>query len=180
MKDSVIKNILNLFYQCEITPYAEGDDLGTTFGVSGSVILASVLAETKSAPRLAKITGLPVYFVDCVISNMHLNNFWDSEKFQCLETAICTGASCARDIEGALNDFLSEFWNESRVEDLGDALVAARGGALLHGKKQTWVDPETRIQHPGAYRRSGSGLSQEPKSCLWATTTADNLAGPLG
>lgn len=154
MKDCVVTNFLKLFYQGEITEYEEGDDLGSTSGVSGAVILASVLAETKSASRLAKITGLPVYFVDCVISNMNLNNFWESENFQYLRTTICAGHSGAKEIEGALNDFLAEFWNESRVEDLGVALVAARGGALLHGKKQTWVDPETRIQRAGAYRRS--------------------------
>ena len=69
-----VTEFLKLYYQGEITEYIEGDDLGTTVVLSGAVILASILAETTSPLRLAKITGMPVYFADCVISNMEFQN----------------------------------------------------------------------------------------------------------
>ena len=143
MKDDAVTEFLKLFFQEDIPEYIEGDDLGTTCVVSGAVILASILSETRSPSRLSKMTGLPAYFAACVMANMNMNGFWNCESFLDLCTTICATPSGATEIDEAIEDFLDVFWNQSQVEELGPALVAARGGALLHGKTQNWVDPET-------------------------------------
>jgi hypothetical protein len=62
---------------------------------------------------------------------------------------LCAIPSSPHEIDKALNGFLEEFWNASQVEDLCHSLVAARGRALLHGRTQHWIDPETDLGYLG-------------------------------
>ncbi|MGB6689950.1 MAG: hypothetical protein WBE76_19105 [Terracidiphilus sp.] len=142
MKTDLLKvaGQLERFYDAPNLPFIEHDDLGTTFLVSGAVILASLLAKTRSPNMLSDATGLPLAFTGMVIETMDLNDFWQSERYADLASTL---QNCDRDYAGildALNSFLEEFWLESKMPLLGKLLAILRGGKLLGGGLQSWTD----------------------------------------
>src|SRR3954471_23893868 len=117
-----------------------GDDLGTTFGHCGAVILGVVLTSTRSPEPLAELIGLPVTFTAVVLANMDYNQLWNSESFHELRRTIHVNPNDHEDIEDALESFLEDFWNESKLPGMEMILPALRGVSLLFGRTQTWIN----------------------------------------
>ncbi|MGB6689957.1 MAG: hypothetical protein WBE76_19140 [Terracidiphilus sp.] len=140
MKTEVLKAGQLERYYAPNLPFIENDDLGTTFLVSGAVILASLLTKTRSPNLLSDATGLPLAFTGLIIETMDLNDFWASDRYTDLARTLQNRDIDYPAIMDSLNSFLEGFWLELKMPLLGKLLAILRGGKLLGGGYQNWTD----------------------------------------
>jgi hypothetical protein len=135
---------LNNYYS-EHSPVCEGDDLGTTYESVGSVLLAAVLAGTRSACDLAVITSLPFQFVWVVTAQMEAHGLWQSENLTALERILRERHENSDEVESSLRCILDEFWNAFWEPGATDALTTLRERRLFGGRMQTWTDEDALL-----------------------------------
>ena len=133
---------LRRFYSPFSRAEVPGDDLGSTFGLCGAVILASVLTASRSPESLGALTGMPTAFTAVVMGNMDYMNLWQSENFEELCRTIRRDHDDYDEIEDALHGVLEDFWCHSTLPGVTDILPALRGRSLLFGRSQTWIHNE--------------------------------------
>jgi hypothetical protein len=135
---SWLRNFYTPFTRAEVS----GDDLGTTYGTAGAVILAAILTASRSPERLAELTGLPTAFVDVVLANMDRGNLWHSENCIALCNTLRSRGDDHDEVECAIHSVLEFFWSNEWLPGLIEILPALRGTCLLFGRSQTWIDEE--------------------------------------
>ena len=122
--------------------FVEGDDLGSTFGSSGAVLLLMAALDTGSPSLLANLTGLPVRFTAGVVHCVDRKDFRHSEYFLDLEQTVRRNPSDHGDIRSSLECALEHFWLSADSSWTGGLLCQARRGMLVGGHRQWWVDEE--------------------------------------
>ena len=140
MDVSVAKSLLDQFYNAADS-YVEGDDPATTFSSCGAVLLASVVAGTRCAATLSRITGLPCDFITAVLLVMEADGHWSSLQFTDLILAVHHHLYNFEKLETVLNEFMAEYWAKMEAYWC-DVLEILRGGHLFGGKVQWWLDEE--------------------------------------
>jgi len=81
-----VKSFLDHQYNV-VDAYVEGDDPTTTLISCGIVLLAAIVAETRSEEVLSQIAGLPTSFIEGVIEIFEFNGFYLLQQFADLLTA---------------------------------------------------------------------------------------------
>ena len=134
---------LKRFYENEKNDaYVDGDDPATTFGSLGAVLMASVLASTRSPVLIAQLTGLPVPFAKEVARLMDFDHFWRSEPFTELERTLRDHPDDYADVGDALFCVKEHVWLKSRLPRMEKVLEEARRRRIFGGRFQHWIDEE--------------------------------------
>jgi hypothetical protein len=120
----------------------EGDDLGTTYGCVGSVLMAAALTDSRSACELAVLTSLPYHFVRVVIAQMEAHNLWRFEGTADLERILRERRENSDEVDSSLRRILDEFWGAFWQPGATDALTTLRERRLFGGRMQTWTDED--------------------------------------
>lgn len=165
MQSDDVSKWLKRFYSHPDTECIDGDDLGTTIGMCGAVILAAVLSGTISPEDLSEVTGLPAAFCAVVIANLDYNRMWTSEKFLGLCKSLRDGLDNAGEIRNWLDLLLEDYWVWSAMPGLCEMLPALRGRCLLFGRHQSWIDHdrlEELLGDPMRISAMNSIASQSP------------------
>jgi hypothetical protein len=123
----------------------EGDDLGTTYGCVGSVLLAAALTGARSACELAVLTSLPFHFVRVVMVQMEAHGLWQSENLTDLERILRERRENSDEVDSSLRCILDEFWNAFWQPGATDALTTLRERRLFGGMMQTWTDEDALL-----------------------------------
>jgi hypothetical protein len=123
----------------------EGDDLGTTYGCVGSVLMAAALTGARSACELAVLTSLPYHFVRVVIAQMETHNLWRSGGIADLERILRERRENSDEVDSSLRCILDEFWDTFWRPGATDALTTLRERRLFGGSMQTWTDEDTLL-----------------------------------
>ncbi len=140
MEVTDIKPYLEEFYGAAET-YVVEDDPATTFYSCGSILLAAVLAETRSVDILTEITGFPASFVEVVLHVLETGGYHLSLQFADLILAAHLHSDDFKKLEATVNDLMESYW--SRMDAVWcDALELLRGGYLFGGQPQWWIDTE--------------------------------------
>jgi hypothetical protein len=123
----------------------EGDDLGTTYGCVGSVVMAAALTGTRSACELAVLTSLPFHFVRVVMVQMEAHSLWQSENLTDLERILRERREDSDEVDSSLRCILDEFWDAFWTPGATDALTTLRERRLFGGRMQTWTDEDALL-----------------------------------
>jgi hypothetical protein len=122
--------------------YWEGDDLATTYASTAAVLLAACRLDTTSAALVAAVTGLPNSFVHLIVQRLDRNRYRDTEAFRELEHTIRVRAQDFLAVDNAREYAIDRFWEEVLTPADVTRLMDARGGRILGGGYQHWVDDE--------------------------------------
>jgi hypothetical protein len=122
--------------------FVEGDDLGSTFGSAGAVLLLMAKLETGSPSLLASLSGLPVEFTAGVVQCVDRKGFRHSEYFKDLEQTVRGNPADHAEIRSSLECALEHFWLSANSRWTGGLLCQARRGMLVGGHRQWWIDDE--------------------------------------
>lgn len=127
-----------------------GDDLGTTYGLCGAILLAAAHSGSRSPEELAEATGLPLTFVAIAIGIIDYMKLWHSESFNELCRTVRYNSADHPDVLDALHCFLEQYWDPCKFPGMVEILVAFRGAALLFGRTQSWIhaDPTEHLMRP--------------------------------
>ena len=126
MQYADVKHYIGRFY-AERDAYIEYDDPATTYTCCGAVLVASVLAETKSADVLSELTGLPVNFAAAVGLLIELQGGMTVERLGYVRTALEQNPEDFSDVEDALSYVLEEFWADRNGLEVEEILERMRG-----------------------------------------------------
>jgi hypothetical protein len=122
--------------------FVEGDDLGSTFGSAGAVLLLMAKLDTASPSLLSSISGLPVEFTAGVVRCVDRKGFRHSEYFLDLERTVKGNTPDHAEIRSSLECALERFWLSADPKWTGGLMCQARRGMLVGGHRQLWVDEE--------------------------------------
>lgn len=129
---------LNEFYAV-VDAYVEWDDPTTTFASCGAILLAAVLAETRSVDVLTEITGFPIGFVEGVLRVMEIEGYYLSLQFADLITAVHLYREDMKKLGNTIDAFMESYW--SRMDPVWcGTFELLRGGYLFGGRPQWWID----------------------------------------
>ncbi len=104
-----------------------------TFMSCGIVILSTVLAGSRDAQFLARLTTFPEPFVRLVVGMMDQFDLWWSECLFDLKATIQQPSLDLTDVDASLHSVTEEFWNAWRSPGLGAALETLRAGQQYGG-----------------------------------------------
>jgi hypothetical protein len=119
--------------------YCEGDDLGTTLGKTGVVLMASTLTTLRQPGTVSEITGLPFQFVAAVLKSMNVHDLWNSSWVEDFGKALLNRTDFAN-INSSLNSMTEGFWEAFYSFQGAEALMTLRERRLFGGVLQCWTD----------------------------------------
>jgi hypothetical protein len=136
-----VSNWLNAFHDHHPS-YWEGDDLATTYASTAAVLLAACRLDTNSAALIAGVTGLPNGFVALIVQRMDRSQYRSAEAFRELEHTIRERAQDFLAVEDAREYAIEVFWEKTLSPDDVARLMDTRGGRILGGGYQDWIDSD--------------------------------------
>ncbi len=140
METSNIRTFLQGFYEVA-KAYVVGDNPVTTFSSCGAVLLASILAQTRSVDILATITGFPPGFIGAVLRVMETGGYHLSLEFADLIMAACLRSDDFGLLENSVDAFMEIYW--ARMDPVWrDEFEILRERRLFGGQRQGWIDAE--------------------------------------
>jgi hypothetical protein len=137
---SLAKSRLDRFYAVKEHCVA-GDDPTTTFTSCAVLLLASVLAESRSAQLLSYLTGFPIAFVEASLLVADSVGHFGSFSHGDLIVAVHRHPDDLDRIELLLNMAMGIIW-ERMDKQWTDALTILRARYLYGGERQAWVHDE--------------------------------------
>ena len=131
---------LNRFYSVK-EAYVEGDDRSTVANSCGAVLLASVVAETRSVQTLTALTGFPGAFIEATFLAADSVGHFCSFSHGDLMVAVHRYPDDLDRIEHLLDLAMGVIW-ERMDKHWTDALTMLRSRCLYGGEQQAWVHDE--------------------------------------
>lgn len=139
---SVAKSWLDRYYAVKEF-YVERDGSTTTLLSCGAVLLAAIVACSRSVETLTTLTGLPAAFVEATLLVADSGGHFFSVSYGRLILAVTQHPEDFDQVEHALRDL---FWDicetPGRDRQWHDALSILRARHLYGGKQQAWTYEE--------------------------------------
>jgi len=145
---TIIKAMLDRYYT-ETDSYIEDDNGGSTVLSAGCVLLASVMAGTRSPDVIATLTGLPIEFVTAVWMVSDAGGHIFSLRYADLILAVRNRAFDICEVEEILGDLLVEI-SKSMEPQWWKILKNLRAGHVYGGELQPSAN-EMAIERVGVH-----------------------------
>ena len=142
MELSIAKSWLDRYYEVNAF-YVERDGPTTTLISCGAVLLAAIVAGSRSAQTLTALTGLPASFVEATLLVADSGGHFFSASYGRLILAVTQQPEDFDQVVHALSDL---FWDicetPGKDRQWGDALSILRARYVYGGKQQGWTYEE--------------------------------------
>ena len=134
---SVAKSWLDRYYAVKEF-YVDRDGSTTTLVSCGAVLLAAIVAGSRTVQTLTTLTGLPAAFIEATLLVADSGGHFLSDSHGRLIIAVTQHPADFEWIEEALNNLMCGIW-ETMDNQWPDALSILRARSLYGGNRQTWT-----------------------------------------